>query len=72
MSLYQDRFVFVPEGLQRITIMINDIFDMSVYSRNGFVFTDSSGVHYEIKPIVKKSPLNVRNYISVWTRLREK
>ena len=70
MALYQDRFVFVPEGLQSITIMINDIFDMSVYSRNGFVFTDSSGVHYEIKPIVKKSPLNVRKYISVWKRLR--
>lgn len=53
-------------------LYIKDISDMSVYSRNGFVFTDVAGVHYEIKPCLKKSPLNVRKYISIWKRLRER
>ena len=77
MSLYEDRFVFEQEQTssekaEPLTLAIKDIPDMSVYSRNGFVFTDSSGTHYEIKPVAKKSPLNVRKYISVWKRLREK
>jgi hypothetical protein len=85
MSLYADRFVFEPErtgcgtdadekldnDVQPVILYIKDIPDMSVYSRNGFVFTDVAGVHYEIKPCKKKSPLNVRKYISIWKRLRE-
>ncbi len=74
MSLYADRFVFESEGGadKLLNLSIQDIPDMSVYSRNGFVFTDSAGTHYEIKPVEKKSPLNVRKYISVWKRLRQK
>ena len=78
MSLYADRFVFEPKEdelgkeVQPIVLYIKDIPDMSVYSRNGFVFTDVAGVHYEIKPCLKKSPLNVRKYISIWKRLRER
>lgn len=73
MSLYRDRFVFesLDDSVSQIVLPISRIPDMSVYSRNGFVFTDSEGTHYEIKPTEKKSPLNVRKYISVWKRLRE-
>ncbi|MCR4899926.1 MAG: 1-acyl-sn-glycerol-3-phosphate acyltransferase [Treponema sp.] len=66
MSLYKNRFEFTPVNGQPLSLCINDIPDMSVYSRNGFVFSDSAGTHYEIKPIEKKSPLNVRKYISIW------
>ena len=78
MSLYADRFVFEPnedalgKEAQPFILYIKDIPDMSVYSRNGFVFTDVAGVHYEIKPCIKKAHLNVRKYISIWKRLREK
>jgi len=74
MSLYPDRFLFEPltdkENNSPVSLLIKDIPDMSVYARNGFVFTDSSGIHYEIKPDAKKSPLNVRKYISIWNQLR--
>ena len=64
MSLYCDRFVFKDsDGKNEITLPLNQIPDMSVYSRNGFVFSDTAGTHYEIKPVQKKSPLNVRKYI---------
>ena len=62
---------FVPVNGETVSLSIKDIPDMSVYSRNGFVFSDAAGIHYEIKPIEKKSPLNVRKYISVWKRLKE-
>ena len=74
MSIYLDRFEF--SGLEngsyvvKKSLAINDIPDMSVYARNGFVFTDSDGVHYEITPNEKKSPLNVRKYISIWSIIR--
>ena len=71
MALYKNRFEFVPVNGESVFLPIKDIPDMSVYSRNGFVFSDSAGIHYEIKPIEKKSPLNVRKYISVWKRLKE-
>ncbi len=70
MSLYSNRFVFMPANGETISLALKDIPDMSVYSRNGFVFTDAAGTHYEIKPIEKKSPLNVRKYISIWKVLR--
>ncbi|MBP5601797.1 MAG: 1-acyl-sn-glycerol-3-phosphate acyltransferase [Treponema sp.] len=70
MSLYSNRFVFMPANGESISLALKDIPDMSVYSRNGFVFTDAAGTHYEIKPIEKKSPLNVRKYISIWKVLR--
>ena len=72
MALYKNRFEFVPASGETISLLINDIPDMSVYSRNGFVFSDSAGTHYEIKANQKKSPLNVRKYISIWKILREK
>ena len=65
MSLYTDRFEFVPATGNIISLPLSSIPDMSVYSRNGFVFSDTSGTHYEIKPVQKKSPLNVRKYISL-------
>lgn len=71
MALYKNRFEFVPVNGETVSLSIKDIPDMSVYSRNGFVFSDAAGIHYEIKPIEKKSPLNVRKYISVWKRLKE-
>ena len=75
MSLYADRLVFEPEPKRKapakpVVLPVNEISDMNVYSRNGFVFTDIQGVHYEIKPDAKKSPLNVRKYISIWKILR--
>ena len=70
MALYKNRFEFIPASGEPVSLDINDIPDMSVYSRNGFVFSDSSGTHYEIKPIQEKSPLNVRKYISIWKVLR--
>ena len=66
MTLYRNRFEFTPINGNAISLSINEIPDMSVYSRNGFVFSDSAGTHYEIKSIQKKSPLNVRKYISIW------
>ncbi|MBO4532717.1 MAG: 1-acyl-sn-glycerol-3-phosphate acyltransferase [Treponema sp.] len=69
MTLYRNRFEFVPENGKPVCLYINDIADMSVYSRNGFVFSDTAGTHYEIKPIQKKSPLNVRKYITIWSNL---
>jgi len=66
MALYKNRFEFSPVNGETISLSINDIPDMSVYSRNGFVFSDAAGTHYEIKPVQKKSPLNVRKYISIW------
>jgi hypothetical protein len=59
-----------PDKGQPLSLAINDIPDMSVYSRNGFVFSDAAGTHYEIKSVEKKSPLNVRKYISIWKVLR--
>ena len=70
MALYKNRFEFIPQNEKAVSLAINDIPDMSVYSRNGFVFSDSAGTHYEIKAAVKKSPLNVRKYISIWKVLR--
>lgn len=70
MTLYKNRFEFLPASGQAVSLLINDIPDMSVYSRNGFVFSDAAGTHYEIKANQKKSPLNVRKYISVWKNLR--
>lgn len=70
MALYKNRFEFLPQSGKAVSLLINDIPDMSVYSRNGFVFSDSAGTHYEIKPNQKKSPLNVRKYISIWKILR--
>ena len=70
MALYKNRFEFTPLNGKPVTLEIPDIPDMSVYSRNGFVFSDSTGVHYEIKPTAKKSPLNVRKYISIWKIMR--
>ena len=70
MALYKNRFDFVPDKGQPLSLAITDIPDMSVYSRNGFVFSDASGTHYEIKSVQKKSPLNVRKYISIWKILR--
>lgn len=70
MALYKNRFEFVPASGESISLLINDIPDMSVYSRNGFVFSDSAGTHYEIKANQKKSPLNVRKYITIWKILR--
>ena len=55
---------------ETVSLSIKDIPDMSVYSRNGFVFSDAAGTHYEIKSVQKKSPLNVRKYISIWKVLR--
>ena len=69
MSLYTDRFEFVPNDTDVISLPLSSIPDMSVYSRNGFVFSDTSGTHYEIKPVQKKSPLNVRKYILLWSKL---
>ena len=69
MSLYTDRFEFVPNDTDFISLPLSSIPDMSVYSRNGFVFSDTSGTHYEIKPVQKKSPLNVRKYILLWSKL---
>ncbi len=66
MALYKNRFEFTPVNGQPVSLTIADIPDMSVYARNGFVFSDSAGTHYEIKPTTEKSPLNVRKYISVW------
>ena len=71
MALYKNRFEFVPVNGETVSLSIKDIPDMSVYSRNVFVFSDAAGIHYEVKPIEKKSPLNVRKYISVWKRLKE-
>ena len=65
MSLYTDRFEFVPHDSDVISLPLTSIPEMSVYSRNGFVFSDTAGTHYEIKPVQKKSPLNVRKYISI-------
>ena len=65
MSLYTDRFEFVPHDADVISLPLTSIPEMSVYSRNGFVFSDTAGTHYEIKPVQKKSPLNVRKYISI-------
>jgi hypothetical protein len=70
MALYKNRFDFVPDKGQSLSLAITDIPDMSVYSRNGFVFSDAAGTHYEIKSVEKKSPLNVRKYISIWKVLR--
>ena len=71
MALYKDRFVFEgTAGGSGININLEQISDMAVYSRNGFVFSDSAGTHYEIKPVEKHSPLNVRKYISIWKILR--
>lgn len=70
MALYKDRFEFAPYNGQVLSLPLSNIPEMSVYSRNGFVFSDTSGTHYEIKPIQKKSPLNVRKYISIWKVLR--
>ena len=72
MALYSNRFEFMPMDGETISLSLKDIPDMSVYSRNGFVFSDAAGNHYEIKPIEKKSPLNVRKYISIWKNLRSK
>ena len=69
MALYRNRFEFTPINGNTISLAIKDIPDMAVYSRNGFVFSDNAGTHYEIKPIQKKSPLNVRKYISIWSKL---
>ena len=69
MALYRNRFEFTPVNGSPVSLLIQDIPDMAVYSRNGFVFSDSAGTHYEIKPIQKKSPLNVRKYISIWSKL---
>ena len=71
MALYKDRFEFTPQDGQVISLALKDIPEMSVYSRNGFVFSDTSGTHYEIKPIQKKSPLNVRKYISLTRSLNQ-
>ena len=65
-----NKFEFVPVDGETVSLSIKDIPDMSVYSRNGFVFSDAAGIHYEIKSIEKKSPLNVRKYISVWKNIR--
>ena len=70
MALYSDRFEFVPLQGQAVSLQLKGIPDMSVYSRNGFVFSDAAGTHYEIKPLQKKSPLNVRKYITIWKELR--
>ncbi len=70
MALYKDRFEFVPLEQDVISIPVAEIPDMSVYNRNSFVFSDAAGTHYEIKPVTKKSPLNVRKYISIWKILR--
>ena len=70
MALYKNRFEFTPVNGEIVSLPVNDIPDMSVYSRNGFVFSDAAGTHYEIKPLQKKSPLNVRKYISIWKILR--
>ncbi len=76
MALYCNRFIFTPDkkeqAREELVFSIDSLPDMSVYGRNGFVFSDSDGTHYEIKPLEKKSHLNVRKYISVWKRLREK
>ena len=69
MALYADRFEFVPAAGEAISLPLKNIPDMSVYGRNGFVFSDVSGTHYEIKSNQEKSPLNVRKYISLWSKL---
>ena len=69
MALYKNRFEFTPQNGQTISLTIDEIADMSVYSRNGFVFSDTKGNHYEIKSVQKKSPLNVRKYITIWSNL---
>ena len=69
MALYKNRFEFVPQNGKTISLPLTSIPGMSVYSRNGFVFSDTNGTHYEIKPVQKKSPLNVRKYISLWSKL---
>ena len=70
MAMYKNRFEFVPQNGQTISLPLTNIPDMSVYSRNGFVFSDTNGNHYEIKSVLEKSPLNVRKYISIWKNLR--
>ena len=63
---YIDRLEFTsPQGTT--TIKISDLPDIALYEKDGLVFSDSNGIHYEIKG---KTLKNVRKYVHVCNFIR--
>ena len=63
---YIDRLEFTsPQGTT--AIKISDLPDIALYEKDGLVFSDSNGIHYEIKG---KTLKNVRKYVHVCNFIR--
>lgn len=72
-EMYKDRFVFTNDDRsdsESITVMLKDIPDMSIFGKCTLLFTDSTGIHYELKPASKKVLINARKYLSLWEILK--
>ena len=67
-ELYQyiDRLEFKgPDGVT--VVKISDLPDIALYEKDGLVFSDASGIHYEVKG---KTLKNVRKYVHVCNFIR--
>lgn len=61
--------LYFKSDITDLFISIKNLPDMGMYGKKGLVFTDEKNVHYELH---SEKLLNVRKYISVWNKLKEK
>lgn len=65
--LYSDKLEFIgPQGTT--DVLLSELPDISLYEKDGLVFTDAKGVHYEMKG---KTLKNVRKYVHTCSFIRE-
>ncbi|MCQ2575806.1 MAG: 1-acyl-sn-glycerol-3-phosphate acyltransferase [Treponema sp.] len=58
------------EGALKFSLTVAEVQDMSIYGKCSLVFTDGSGVHYELRTSDKEIKINARKYISLWTIIK--
>lgn len=68
-AIFRDRYEFTPASGEKLTYLIADIPDVSVFGRINFDFTDKTGTHFEM--YTKDRLINCRKYLSGWNNLRE-
>ena len=65
--MFTDKFVFHVEGKEDLELLHSDIVDISMYGKQGLVFSDNKGNYYDL---TSDKIRNVRKFIFCFKNLK--
>ena len=65
--MFTDKFVFRVEGKEDLELLHSDIVDISMYGKQGLVFSDNKGNYYDL---TSDKVMNVRKFIFCFKNLK--